>query len=451
MTAARGAMTCSMLSPLQNGNVAAQVFPNGNPLPGPIKANGNGNVLDQTRFSPELTDPMGLSPVADMNGLLNGIRGLTEADPSAQGQKQQQQQKQPSAEETRNAQKNGQLTPGSNLASKKMLVELDPRELSQMYGELGPLMGELGAARPEVTIPQAHGIHEAFKNDAQAAKPVVQFLGNRRDVKLDETFSSAVGGGTPTLEPSMKDEKSRQMLEMRRDLKPKEMTRMGNRFQFALGDPMMAADAYKSTVPMLAKRKDVHPEYMSSMMDGMMRTMGEPASALRSYKSGTKLMEERPDIQTRDVGQLLNGVANLSKKDGNFNPTRVAGSFEDATNLLREQPGRSIHDVTQLTELIGGPGTAGPAATAKKGQQGGTAGQPARPQPQQPAQALSTGGPSIGGQKDRLGQFDQGLQLMRSAPDLNAPAVHALLTGQSQNRQSAPAMPMQPQQAPVAG
>ncbi len=406
-----------MLSPLQNGNVAAQVFPTGAPV---FQAPAtNGNFLDTTRLSPELTDPMGLSPVADMNGLLNGLRGLTEPDASARGQ--QGQQKAPSPEETRNSQQKGQLAPGSGLAGKKMLVELDSRELSQMYGELGPLMGQLGAARPEVTLEQARGIHDVFKDDAQAAKPVVEFLGNRRDVKLDETFSTPAGGGRPSLEPSMKDEKSRQTLETRRDLKPKDLSRMGNRFQFALGDPMMAADAYKSAVPMLEKRKDVHPEYVSGMMDGMVRTLGEPASALRTFKSGTKLMEERPDVQTQDVGQLLNGVANLSKKDGNFNATRVASTFEDASNLLREQPARSIQDVTHLTELIGGPGTAGGGNKGQGKTPGGPGTSPGLP---------STGGPSIGGQKDRLGQFSQGLQLMRSAPDLNAQTVHALVTGQ---------------------
>lgn len=427
-----------MLSPLQNGNVTAQVFPNGSPVPSQLQGNQNGNFLDVTRFSPELTDPMGISPVADMNGLLNGLRGLTEPEGAAPGHNQQQ--KPPSPEETRQAQKQGQLNPQSGLAGKKMLAELDSKELNQMFGELGPLMGELGSARPEVTLEQAHGIYDVFKDDAQSAKPVVQFLGNRRDVKLDETFSSPPGGGRPSLEPSMKDERSRQTLETRRDLKPKDLSRMGNRFQFALGDPMMAADAYKSAVPMLEKRKDVHPEYVSGMMDGMMRTMGEPAAALRTFKSGTKLMENRQDVQTQDVGKLVNGVANLSKKDGNFNPTRVASAFEDASNLLIEQPGRSIQDVTQLTELIGGPGTAGPAAAGKSQQQQGTR------QPQQPTPGPSTGAPSIGGQRDRLGQFSQGLELMRTAPALNAPTVHALLSGQPQNRPQ----PGQPQQAPAA-
>ncbi|GMU55185.1 MAG: hypothetical protein AMXMBFR33_43310 [Candidatus Xenobia bacterium] len=420
-----------MLNPLQNGNVANQVY---GFLP---QAQSGAPALqaplgDQTRFSPELLDPMGVSPVADMNGLLNGLRGLTEPDPSQRQQKQQPQQPR-SAEQTRQAQLKGTLGREDKLAGKRLLAELDSQELQQMYGELGPLMGRLGAARPEVTLQEAAGIHDVFKDDANAAHPVVEFLSNRKDVKLNETFTSAPGGGRPELEPSLKDENSRQMLMLRRDLKPRDASKMGSRFQFALGDPMMAADAYKSTVPMLAKRNDIHPETMSNMMDGMVRTMGEPAAALRTFKSGTKLMEERGNVQPTDVSRLLGGVANLSKKDGGMNPARVANAFEDATNLLREQPGRSIHDVISFTDMLGGPGTAGAAGPG--GPQGqGHPGQPAGTQAQA---GPSIGTPSIGGKRDRLSLFQQGLALMRSAPDLNAQSVHALVTGQP----AAPATP----------
>ncbi len=448
-----------MLNPLQNGNVANQVYgflPQGqNGLPTQTTQG------DQTRFSPELLDPMGVSPVADMNGLLNGLRGLTEPDPSQRQQKQQPQQPR-NAEQTRQAQLKGNLGREDKLAGKRLLTELDSQELQQMYGELGPLMGRLGAARPEVTLQEAAGIHDVFKDDANAAHPVVEFLSNRKDVKLSETFTAAPGGGRPELEPSLKDESSRQMLMLRRDLKPRDASKMGSRFQFALGDPMMAADAYKSTVPMLAKRNDIHPETMSNMMDGMVRTMGEPASALRTFKSGTKLMEERGNVQPTDVNRLLGGVANLSKKDGGMNPARVANAFEDATNLLREQPGRSIQDVTQLTDLLGGPGTSGPAGPGgpqglpgpqAQGQPG-----PAQPGPQGQPAGPSIGTPSIGGKRDRLSMFQQGLALMRSAPDLNAQSVHALVTGQPAAPGAAPvgqaaappAGPVPPQPAPIA-
>lgn len=422
-----------MLNPLQNGNVANQVY---GFLP---QAQSGAPALqaplgDQTRFSPELLDPMGVSPVADMNGLLNGLRGLTEPDPSQRQQKQQPQQPR-SAEQTRQAQLKGTLGREDKLAGKRLLAELDSQELQQMYGELGPLMGRLGAARPEVTLQEAAGIHDVFKDDANAAHPVVEFLSNRKDVKLNETFTSAPGGGRPELEPSLKDENSRQMLMLRRDLKPRDASKMGSRFQFALGDPMMAADAYKSTVPMLAKRNDIHPETMSNMMDGMVRTMGEPAAALRTFKSGTKLMEERGNVQPTDVSRLLGGVANLSKKDGGMNPARVANAFEDATNLLREQPGRSIHDVISFTDMLGGPGTAGAAGPG--GPQGQGQGHPGQPPGPQAQAGPSIGTPSIGGKRDRLSLFQQGLALMRSAPDLNAQSVHALVTGQP----AAPATP----------
>ncbi|MCE7869466.1 hypothetical protein DYH09_03705 [bacterium CPR1] len=440
-----------MLSPLHNGNVANQVYgflpqaQSGAPaLQGPQG--------DQTRFSPELLNPMGLSPVADMNGLLNGLRGLTEPDPSQRQQKQQPQQPR-SAEQTRQAQLKGNLGREDKLAGKRLLTELDSQELQQLYGELGPLMGRLGAARPEVTLQEAAGIHDVFKDDANAAHPVVEFLSNRKDVKLSETFTSAPGGGRPELEPSLKDESSRQMLMLRRDLKPRDASKMGSRFQFALGDPMMAADAYKSTVPMLAKRNDIHPETMSNMMDGMVRTMGEPAAALRTFKSGTRLMEERGNVQPTDVSRLLGGVANLSKKDGGMNPARVANAFEDATNLLREQPGRSIQDVISFTDMLGGPGSAGAAGPG--GPQGQAPGQPGQPPGPQAQAGPSIGTPSIGGKRDRLSMFQQGLALMRSAPDLNAQSVHALVTGQPAGApgtagpaQAGPLVPPQPAPLP---
>ncbi|MCE7874187.1 hypothetical protein DYH09_27970 [bacterium CPR1] len=334
----------------------------------------------------------------------------------------------------------GKLDPDDPLSRKSHLSQLNDQEMTRLYGGQRQVMAKLGAARPDISLDDASKMFDVLDFEPTESDAVVEFLGRRRDLSVADCFSTRPDGRPDRLHAAMRDKTSRDALDQRQDLKPAELDRMGNRFQAALGDPMMAAEAYKSSVPLLAKRADLRPEYLNGMMDGMMRTMGTPAATLRAFQNGTRLLSARPDVQPGDTNKLLDSVASLSRKDGDFNSARVGGAFEQATNLLIQDPARSIQDVIHFARLLGnqrqGPSTGG----------GPTAGAGAPPPGSQQILSFS-GAQSPGGKKDRLGLFCEGLDMMRSQPDVDPESVYLSVLSRPRPQLSS-GLPLAPVQGP---
>ncbi len=377
--------------PLSNQNVSAPLFK---------PRAQNANTFDQTQLSLDVKER---PAEGDLGGLLAGL----------------QDNHRPAPVSGRLLQlhfASGQLDPNDPLTHKQSLSQLDDKERTRMYGEQAPLMAELGAARPDMSIDDATRMWEIFDSEPSQGKPLVEFLGRRKDMSVSDAFAPRPDGRVE-LQPSLRDKSSRDALERRQDLKPGELSRMGNGFQAALGDPMMAAEAYQSAVPTLAKRGDLRPENMNGMMDGMVRTLGEPRASLRAFQNGTRLLSARPDVNPKEVNGLLDSVAGLGRKDGEHNPARVGNAFEQATSLLVDQPGRSIGDVTGLADMLGNKRmTPRQDATGSSSVQAQAQAAMPRPRPQQTL--TLSGAQAPGGKQDRLGLFTEGLDLMRAQPDL---------------------------------
>lgn len=417
-----------MLSSLNNQNVAAPLLQSLANEPGAAKPAQNANVFkDATNFSVELREqPHPAEGHADMSGLLAGLQDLA---PQPKPPRAQPPQPQGGKVETpgkgrllQMAYSQNKLHPDDPLAHKQQLNQMDQKELTRMYGEQSPLMEELAAARPDMSIEDAHKMFEIIDSEPAQGKEIVKFMGRRKDLSVSDAFMTRPDGKLE-ISPAMRDKRSRDALEIRQDLKPNELGKMGNGFQAALGDPMMAAEAYKSAVPTLAKRGDLRPENMNSMLNGMVRTLGEPRPALRAFQNGTRLLSSRPDINPKQINGLLDSVANVSRKDGELNVARVGGAFEQATNLLIDQPGRSIEDVTGLADMLSNrritPQQKSTADNSGASQLAARAPMvPARPKPQQTL--TLSGAQAPGGKKDRLGLFTEGLDLMRAQPDMTA-------------------------------
>lgn len=285
----------------------------------------------------------------------------------------------------------------------KPIGEMTDQELNQVFGSDADRMKALGAKQPSLTP----GMIQPLRKDPQGLDDVVQLLTERTDLNFDDVVQKDQKGNL-SIAGSVRDEKSRDLMTNRTDIKPAALSSMANSFAQTLQQPALAKEAYNTSIDLLKNRTDVQPGDLAGLMNRMSKGVGQnsaggqspqnAAATLDMFKTGAKLMTVRQDIQPDDVGRMSDAVSQLGGKKDDKSGMKIANAFAQGADYLMNKEGSNVNDVVQL---------AGAVKSKVPGQEGADADM-------------------------RMNLFGQGLELMKNVPQMNADGVTTMLNKASE-------------------
>ncbi len=286
----------------------------------------------------------------------------------------------------------------------KPIGQMTDQELQQVFGSDADRMKALGAKQPSLTA----SMIQPLRKDPQGLDNVVSLLTERSDLSFDDVVQKDQKGNM-SINSTVRDERSRELMTNRTDIKPQALSNMANSFGQTLKQPALVKEAYNTSIDLLKTRTDIQPGDLGTLMARMGKGVDQnsaggqegganAAATLDMFKTGAKLMTVRQDIGVQDVGKMSDAVSQLGGKKDDKSGMKIANAFSQSADYLMNKEGSSVNDVVQL---------AGAVKQKVPGQEGADADM-------------------------RMNLFGQGLQLMKNVPQMNADGVTTMLNKASE-------------------
>lgn len=286
----------------------------------------------------------------------------------------------------------------------KPIGQMTDQELEQVFGQDADRMKALGAKQPNLTASQI----QPLRKDPQGLDNVVDLLTQRSDLSWDDVVTKDQKGNL-NINGTVRDERSRELMTNRTDIKPAALSGMANSFGQTLKQPALVKEAYNTSIDLLKTRTDVQPQELGALMSRMSKGVNQnsaggeeggmnAAATLDMFKTGAKLMTVRQDIGVQEVGKMSDAVAQLGGKKDDKSGMKIANAFAQGADYLMNKEGSSVNDVVQV---------AGAVKQKMPGQEGADADM-------------------------RMNLFGQSLQLMKEIPQLKADGVTTMLNKASE-------------------
>jgi hypothetical protein len=245
--------------------------------------------------------------------------------------------------------------------------KLSDEELDALFGDQSKQVRELMKTRSEIKLSELLPL----RNDSKGLDDLSKLLTERKDFSYSDLVSKSPDGKV-SITWSVSDEQSKDIMETRKDIKPKELSALFGTFVKAFdGNPQMAKKAYTQAARLLKNRADISPESVGKMvldMNEQLETIrpetansGQMMNAARldMLESSVDLLCKRKDLNTDDMTRLSETtVKTFGNKKDPMSLSRVSRSFRDATEMLAKRPDINVGQVTgfmtKLNSTIGG-------------------------------------------------------------------------------------------------
>ncbi len=234
--------------------------------------------------------------------------------------------------------------------------KLSDDEMEQLFGDQAPSIRDLMKTRDDVKLTDLL----AFSGDQQGLSHISKLLTDRKDLAYGDLVNKSPDGKV-SLTWAVSDPQSNEIMEKRRDIKPKELTTLfGTLVKNFDNNPQLARKAYTETSRLLVNRPDITPEAAGKMVLEMGQQLEsiEPtqvpgsrimlnSAKLDMLSSSVDLLVKRNDINTEDVTKLSGAmVASFGNKMDPLSLSRVSRSFKDATEMMGKRKDINIDQVT---------------------------------------------------------------------------------------------------------
>ncbi|MEW6277485.1 MAG: hypothetical protein AB1758_02600 [Candidatus Eremiobacterota bacterium] len=359
-----------------------------------LRGGYNGNF---PLFDPNLTIRAGQNAAESVGAPVNGNNGWTGVQARYGADQRMEQYRGIVGNQGPAPQAGGQ--PGGNLMD-KYIGDMTEEELKRVFGSDASRIQELAAKQPRITPGQL----APLRKDTEGMDAVIKLLSERSDLTYDDVVQKDAKGNV-RVSGVVKDPASMDLMTARNDIKPGELNQMYSSFAQTLRQPALAQEAYKVSLDLLKNRTDVKPMDLGGLMSRISRGVGGnskaggqdggqgAAATLEMFKTGATLMKTRQDISVDDVGKLTDSITALGGKKDDKSPMKMANAMHSAADFLMNHKGSNVNDVVQLAGTVKAkvPGESGEAAD------------------------------------DRFNLFEQGLNLMKAVPGLNAGHIGNML------------------------
>ncbi|MDQ7825291.1 MAG: hypothetical protein RDV48_20995 [Candidatus Eremiobacteraeota bacterium] len=245
----------------------------------------------------------------------------------------------------------------SNLENEAPIEKYRDEDLELIFGMQGKMVRDFLTARKDIRLNEII----AVRNDKRGLPELCRLLAERRDFAIGDVLHRSPDG-TVSITWSVSDDISREIMGTRRDVKPKELSRLFAYLVKAFdGNPQMARRAYLHTAKLLKQRSDISPDSVGRMVSRMsdqlemVRPQGPMAGRLMNatklemIESSAELLSTRRDLGTDDMTRLSESmITSFGDKNDAFSLRRIGKGFKNAAEMLRKRPDAGIGQVQSL-------------------------------------------------------------------------------------------------------
>lgn len=236
-------------------------------------------------------------------------------------------------------------------------ADVTDAELQRLFGSSAPSVRQLLTARSDLKV----GDLLPLRKDQNGLHSLSDLLSKRSDVKLADVLSRDAEGKIQ-LDPTVRDESSREFMYNRTDVKPGELTAMRSQLARQFDNPALARQAYGKSLDLLRTRTDMRPTDVGAMISkmggavkGTKQGAGPEGGAalFDMFDKGAKLLKHRTDLGADDVGRLVDATSKgFGGKDGGNGLSNLRDAFSSATDLLQNREGTSVRGVTDVMDTV---------------------------------------------------------------------------------------------------
>jgi hypothetical protein len=238
---------------------------------------------------------------------------------------------------------------GADLDAKQ--GEITDEELKKYFGENADAVKTLINKRSDVKLSDLLPI-----KDQQGFDQVLKQLTEREDVQVSDLVEKTADGKVK-IDSSVNDDDTKELMENRKDIKPKELTNLRAQLTKALGNPTLAKKAFTEAMKLLKNRTDMRPEEVGNMFVGIsdqidsVQGKGDKGAAgagakVEMFETAVDLLCTRRDLNADHIVKLAASVTQTmgDKQDGQ-SPSRISESFRDAADLMKTRKDISVDQV----------------------------------------------------------------------------------------------------------
>lgn len=235
----------------------------------------------------------------------------------------------------------------------KPISEMTEAELTRLFGNQSAKIKEIGQLRPGVTGTQIFPLHQDVK-DLESIKELFE---KRPDLEWGDLVKVGSDGKT-RVDPSATDATSRELLLVRQDVKPIELTQMAAIFVDELRDPALAETARRKALALLKERTDVKPQELAVLMQTLVRGQDgnagmSAAAAVDMFDSSARLLTTRRDLKVEDATKVAHSVLGMAGKKDSQSGLRSATAMSEAVDTLIVRQDLGAESIAQLTHTMG--------------------------------------------------------------------------------------------------
>ncbi len=234
----------------------------------------------------------------------------------------------------------------------KPISEMTEAELTRLFGNQSAKIKEIGQLRPGVTGTQIFPLQK----DVEGLESLKELFEKRPDLEWGDMVKVGSDGKT-RVDPSATDATSRELLLVRQDVKPIELTRMAAIFVEELRDPALAETARKKALALLKERSDVKPQELGALMQMLVRGQDgnagmSAAAAVDMFNSSARLLTTRRDLKVEDATKVAQSVLGMAGKKDPKSGLRSATAMSEAVDTLILRQDMGAESIAQLTQTM---------------------------------------------------------------------------------------------------
>lgn len=234
----------------------------------------------------------------------------------------------------------------------KPISEMTEAELTRLFGNQSAKIKEIGQLRPGITGAQVFPL----RLDVEGLESLQELFEKRPDLEWGDMVKVGSDGQT-RIDPSATDATSRELLLVRQDVKPIELTRMAAIFVEELRDPALAETARKKALALLKERSDVKPQELGALMQTLVRGQDgnagmSAAAAVDMFNSSARLLTTRRDLKVEDATKVAHSVLGMAGKKDPKSGLRSATAMSEAVDTLILQQDMGAESIAQLTQTM---------------------------------------------------------------------------------------------------
>ncbi|MDQ7826637.1 MAG: hypothetical protein RDV48_27790 [Candidatus Eremiobacteraeota bacterium] len=233
-------------------------------------------------------------------------------------------------------------------------------ELKQIFGDQADAVRGLLSKRSDVKLSELLPL----RKDTAGFSQVLKQLTDRTDLQVSDLVNKTPDGKVQ-IDKSVSDDETKELMENRQDIKPKELTDLRAQLIKTLGNPVMAKKAFTLAMKLLKTRTDMKPDAVGKMFTNLSELMdsikppggskGASAAAtkLEMMETSVELLCTRRDLNEEHVIKLARStVETMGDKNDPMSQQRVSRSFKDAADLLAVRGDMSVDQVTSFQKNL---------------------------------------------------------------------------------------------------